>query len=82
MERLRLPGGGRGSFCDTLVTAPAVAGMPAQDLYQCDVYIPAPSGYQPAVLSLSTTAVGSRRGVRHHQGRHHGRLRLTRKSEE
>ncbi|MDI3386081.1 hypothetical protein QIS99_07590 [Streptomyces sp. B-S-A8] len=60
VELLRLPGGRPGSFCDTLVTAPAVAGMPAQDLYQCDVYIPAPSGYQLAVLSLSTTAVGSR----------------------
>ncbi|QOV36812.1 hypothetical protein IM697_43845 [Streptomyces ferrugineus] len=60
VELLTLPGVRPGSFCDTLVTVPAVAGMPAQELYQCDVYIPAPSGTQLAVLSLSTTAVSAR----------------------
>ncbi|MFI1732724.1 hypothetical protein ACH40E_26650 [Streptomyces acidicola] len=60
VKLLTLPGGRPGSISDTLVTAPAVAGMPAQDLYQCDVYIPAPSGAQLAVLTLSTTAVSGR----------------------
>ncbi|WP_030952204.1 hypothetical protein [Streptomyces sp. NRRL S-481] len=60
VKLLTLPGGRPGSISDTLVTAPAVAGMPAQDLYQCDVYIPAPSGAQLAVLALSTTAVSTR----------------------
>lgn len=60
VELLTLPGGRPGSISDTLVTVPAVAGMPAQDLYQCDVYIPAPSGAQLAVLTLSTTAVSAR----------------------
>ncbi|MEU9287110.1 hypothetical protein AB0D57_20945 [Streptomyces sp. NPDC048275] len=60
VELLTLPGGRPGSFCDTLVTVPAVAGMSAKDLYQCDVYIPAPSGAQLAVLALSTTAVSAR----------------------
>ncbi|MFF3820055.1 hypothetical protein ACFYYD_26265 [Streptomyces bluensis] len=60
VQLLTLPGVRPGSISDTLVTAPAVAGMPAQDLYQCDVYIPAPSGAQLAVLTLSTTAVSAR----------------------
>lgn len=60
VKLLTLPGGRPGSISDTLVTAPAVAGMPAQDLYQCDVYVPAPSGAQLAVLTLSTTAVSAR----------------------
>jgi hypothetical protein len=59
VKLLTLPGGRPGSISDTLVTTPAVAGMPAQDLYQCDVYIPAPSGAQLAVLTLSTTAVSA-----------------------
>ncbi|EGX54947.1 hypothetical protein SZN_35347 [Streptomyces zinciresistens K42] len=60
VELLALPGGRPGSMCDTLVTVPAVAGLPAQELYQCDVYVPAPSGAQLAVLALSTTAVSAR----------------------
>lgn len=57
---LTLPGGRPGAVSDTLVTMPAVGGMPAQELYQCDLYIPAPSGVQLAVLTLSSTAVDSR----------------------
>ncbi|MEV6997537.1 hypothetical protein AB0N62_07520 [Streptomyces sp. NPDC093982] len=60
VKLLTLPGGRPGSVSDTLVTTPAMAGMPAQDLYQCDVYIPAPSGTQLAVLTLSTTSVSAR----------------------
>ena len=60
VKLLTLPGGLPGSISDTLVTVPAAVGMPAQDLYQCDVYIPAPSGAQLAVLNLSTTAVSAR----------------------
>lgn len=59
-EVLTLPGGRPASICDTAVTVPAVGGMPAQDLYQCNLYVPAPSGTQLGVLTLSTTAVGSR----------------------
>ncbi|MFC7310091.1 hypothetical protein ACFQVC_38475 [Streptomyces monticola] len=60
VELLTLPGGHPASASDTLGTAPAVAGVPEQELYQCNVYIPAPSGAQLAVLTLSTVAVGSR----------------------
>ncbi|WP_210582693.1 hypothetical protein [Streptomyces sp. GESEQ-4] len=61
---LTLPGGRPGSMSDTLVTTPAVTGMAAQELYQCNLYVPAPSGVQLAVLTLSTVAVNSRRHYR------------------
>ncbi|MER6016023.1 hypothetical protein [Streptomyces bluensis] len=61
---LTLPGGRPGAVSDTLVTMPALVGMPAQELYQCNLYVPAPSGVQLAVLTLSTTAVGSRKHYR------------------
>ncbi|MFE5895285.1 hypothetical protein ACFQ6E_41120 [Streptomyces sp. NPDC056462] len=61
---LTLPGGRPGSVSDTLVTTPAVAGGVAQELYQCNLYVPAPSGAQLAVLTLSTVAVNSRRHYR------------------
>lgn len=61
---LTLPGGGPGAVSDTLVTMPALGGLPAQELYQCNLYIPAPSGVQLAVLTLSTTAVSSRKHYR------------------
>ncbi|MFF4212692.1 hypothetical protein ACFYZE_25695 [Streptomyces sp. NPDC001796] len=61
---LALPGGRPGTVSDTLVTMPAIAGNPAQELYQCNLYIAAPSGVQLAVLTLSTTAVGSRKHYR------------------
>ncbi|MGW5611798.1 hypothetical protein ACWEWI_38260 [Streptomyces sp. NPDC003753] len=61
---LTLPGGRPGAVSDTMVTMPALASMPAQELYQCNLYIAAPSGVQLAVLTLSTTAVGSRKHYR------------------
>ncbi|MER5938306.1 hypothetical protein ABT121_13400 [Streptomyces sp. NPDC001928] len=57
---LTLPGGRPASICDTLITVPALAGLPSQDLYQCTLYIPAPSGTQLGVLTLSSTAVDCR----------------------
>ncbi|MGR6973076.1 hypothetical protein ACU639_26380 [Streptomyces cynarae] len=43
---------------------PALEGLPSQDLYQCNLYIPAPSGTQLGVFTLSGTAVGSRKHYR------------------
>ncbi|MFC3578153.1 hypothetical protein ACFOZ0_33840 [Streptomyces yaanensis] len=64
VELVTLPGGLSGAVSDSLLTVPAVAGMPIQELYQCNVYIPAPSGVQLAVLTLSTVAVDSRKHYR------------------
>ncbi|MEW2402685.1 hypothetical protein [Streptomyces sp. NPDC046862] len=61
---LTLPGGRPASICDTMITMPALAGIPSQDLYQCNLYVPAPSGTQLGVLTLSSTAVGSRKHYR------------------
>lgn len=61
---LTLPGGRPASISDTLITMPALEGVPSQDLYQCNLYIPAPSGTQLGVLTLSSTAVGSRKHYR------------------
>jgi hypothetical protein len=57
---LTLPGGRPASICDTLITMPALEGLPSQELYQCNLYIPAPSGTQLGVLTLSSTAVDCR----------------------
>ncbi|NBE54914.1 hypothetical protein [Streptomyces boluensis] len=65
VELLTLPGGRPASISDTLVTMPDLAdGLPSQELYQCNVYIPAPSGAQLGVVTLSSTAVGSRKHYR------------------
>ncbi|WP_155058705.1 hypothetical protein [Streptomyces blattellae] len=61
---LALPGGRPASVSDIVVTMPAVGGMAAQELYQCNLHIPAPSGVQLAVLTLSTVAVSSRKHYR------------------
>lgn len=64
VELLTLPGGRPASISDTLITTPDLEGVPGQDLYQCTLYIPAPSGTQLGVLTLSSTAVGSRKHYR------------------
>ncbi|WP_030233775.1 MULTISPECIES: hypothetical protein [unclassified Streptomyces] len=61
---LTLPGGRPASVSDTVITMPALAGVPSQDVYQCNLYIPAPSGTQLGVLTLSSTAVDSRKHYR------------------
>lgn len=61
---LTLPGGRPASISDTLITMPALEGVPGQELYQCNLYVPDPSGTQLGVLTLSTTAVGSRKHYR------------------
>lgn len=57
---LTLAGGHPASVADTFVPKFAAPGVPPQDLYQCNVYVPDPSGSQLAVLTLSTTAVSVR----------------------
>lgn len=57
---LTLPGGRPASISDTVITMPALEGVPSRDLYQCNLYIPAPSGTQLGVLTLSSTALESR----------------------
>ncbi|MEU6098723.1 hypothetical protein [Streptomyces sp. NPDC047079] len=64
IELLTLPGDRPASISDTVITMPALAGVPSQDLYQCNLYIPTPSGAQLGVLTLSSTAVGSRKHYR------------------
>ncbi|MDF3143270.1 MULTISPECIES: hypothetical protein [unclassified Streptomyces] len=64
VELLTLPGGRPASITDTMVTMPALEGIPGQELYQCNLYVPAPSGTQLGVLTLSTTAVDSRKHYR------------------
>ncbi|MGW0560944.1 hypothetical protein ACWDZ4_09970 [Streptomyces sp. NPDC003016] len=61
---LTLPGGRPAAVSDTMITMPALEEVPSQDVYQCNLYIPAPSGTQLGVLTLSTTAVGSRKHYR------------------
>ncbi|WP_189039872.1 hypothetical protein [Streptomyces daqingensis] len=57
---LTLPGDNPASVADTLVREFSVPGQRPQDLYQCTVYVPDPSGLQLAILTLSTTAVSVR----------------------
>lgn len=64
VELLTLPGGRPASINDTVITMPALEGVPSHDVYQCNLYVPAPSGMQLGVLTLSTTAVGSREHYR------------------
>lgn len=61
---LSLPGRHPAAVSDTVARVPAAEGLPSQDLYQCNLYVPAPSGTQLAVLTLSSPAVGSRREYR------------------
>ncbi|MFB6937638.1 hypothetical protein [Streptomyces chartreusis] len=61
---LTLPGSRPAAISDTVITMPALEGVPSHEVYQCNLYIPAPSGTQLGVLTLSTTAVGSRKHYR------------------
>lgn len=61
---LTLPGSRPAAISDTLITMPALEGVPGHEVYQCNLYIPAPSGTQLGVLTLSTTAVASRKHYR------------------
>ncbi len=61
---LTLPGGRPATISDTLITMTVPEGVPSQEVYQCNLYIPAPAGTQLGVLTLSTTAVGSRKHYR------------------
>ncbi|MFC5214483.1 hypothetical protein [Streptomyces coerulescens] len=61
---LTLPGGRPAAISDTMITMPALEGVPGHEVYQCNLCIPAPSGTQLGVLTLSTTAVGSRKHYR------------------
>lgn len=64
VKLLTLPGGRPASISDTMITMPALGGIPSRELYQCNLYIPAPSGAQLGVLTLSSTAVDSRKHYR------------------
>jgi hypothetical protein len=57
---LVLAGGHPASVADTVVPRFSAPGLPPQDLYQCNVYVPDPAGARLAILTLSTTAVGVR----------------------
>ncbi|MFG2739003.1 hypothetical protein ACGFY0_02875 [Streptomyces chartreusis] len=61
---LTLPGSRPAAISDTVITMPALEGVPSHEVYQCNLYIPAPSGTQLGVLTLSTTAVGSQKHYR------------------
>ncbi|MDQ0993959.1 hypothetical protein [Streptomyces sp. V3I7] len=57
---LTLPGGLPAGVSETLVQVPGEGARPTQELYQCDLYVPSPSGVQLAILNLSTTCTSSR----------------------